>query len=114
MPLRRACQSAALVLLLAAPAAAQDEDDISARLEACSAGIDPEAVGARADAFAATRGYEARVAELCAAGDRDGAAAFAAEVEADFYARDADAARMRACLIEALGRADFGAHVCDE
>jgi hypothetical protein len=103
------------LLLLAAPALAQDPAAIEARMNACLAGVDLDAIGVRAEAFADARGYDARVAELCAAGDRDGAAAFAAKVEADFYARDADAARMRGCVAEALGHDDFRAgHVCDE
>ena len=103
-----------MLLILAAPAAAQDRAGIEERMNACVAGIDVHAIGVRAEAFADARDYEARVAELCAAGDRDGAAAFAAEVEANFYAQDAEAAGMRACLVEVLGRADLGAdHVCD-
>jgi hypothetical protein len=102
------------LLLLATPAAAQDPG-IEERMNACLAGIDVDAIGVRAEAFAAARGYDARVAEFCGAGDRDGAAAFAAKVEADFYARDAEAARMRGCVAEALGHDDFDtAHVCDE
>jgi hypothetical protein len=102
------------LLLLAAPAAAQDPG-IDERLNACMAGLDPDAIGVRAEAFADARGYDARVAELCGAGDRDGAAAFAAKIEADFYAQDAEAARMRGCVAEALGHDDFQArHVCDD
>jgi hypothetical protein len=102
------------LLLLAAPALAQDPGS-EERMNACLAGIDVDAIGVRAEAFAEARGYDARVAALCAAGDRDGAAAFAAKVEADFYARDADAARMRGCIADVLGHDDFQAgHVCDE
>jgi hypothetical protein len=103
----------ALSLLLAAPALAQD--DIEARFDACIGGIDVDAVGARAEAFAAARGYEARVAELCAAGDVAGATAFKKELEAAFYAGDPDAARMRACLADVLGEdALAGEGACEE
>lgn len=94
-------RAAILCWLLAIPAFAQD--DMEAQLEACFAGADLDAVGARADAFAAARDVEARVAALCAAGDAAGALAFVRDVEADFYAGDAEAARMRACLVDALG-----------
>lgn len=103
----------ALVLLLAGPALAQDE--MQARLEACLGAIDLDAVGARAEAFAAARDYEARVAGLCAAGDEAGARAFATEVEQAFYAQDPEATRMRACLVEALGEDAIATGVvCDD
>jgi hypothetical protein len=94
-----------LLALLAAPpaAVAQDPADLEARFDACAAGLDLDAIGSRAEAFTAERGYEARLAELCAAGDTAAAADFAAELEAEFYAQDPEAARMRACLVEILG-----------
>jgi hypothetical protein len=102
-------------LLLAAPALAQDPGaDIQARLDACLGAVDVDAIGARAEAFAAERGYEARVAELCAAGDDAGALAYARQVEDAFYAGDSDAARMRACLVEVLGEDAVAVEaVCD-
>ena len=94
----------ALCLLLATPALAQDPGaEIEARLDACLGGIDVDAVGARAEAFAAALDHEALVAALCAAGDDAGATVFTKEVEDAFYTGDPDAARMRACLVEALG-----------
>lgn len=96
----------ALLGLLATPVLAQSPaEDIGARLEACLGGLDLEVVGARAEAFAAAHDYEARVAGLCAAGDEDGATEFARGVEDAFYASDPDAARMRACMLDALGQA---------
>ena len=90
----------ALCLLLAAPAFAQDPGEAA---EACLADIDSEAVGVRAEAFMTARDAEARVDALCAAGDAAGAAALAEEVTEAFYAGDAEAARMRACIVAAFG-----------
>jgi hypothetical protein len=92
-----------LLLLLAAPALAQDPNALARELEACTAGVDLEAVGTRAGAYAAAEDYEARVAALCTAGDTAGAIALAREVQADFYAQDAEAAGIFACLSDVLG-----------
>jgi hypothetical protein len=106
---------AIVVLLLAGPAAAQDPSGIEARMNACMAGLDLDAIDLRAEAFAAGRDYEARIAELCAAGDHGAALAFAREVEAAFYAGDPEAARLRACIAEVAGEPEVTAEVlCDE
>lgn len=106
----------ALGLLLAAPALAQDAGaDIEARLDACLGAIDTDAIGARAAAFAAARGDEARVAALCAAGDEAGALAVVRAMEDAFYAQDPEAARFRGCLVEVLGEdAIATGTACDE
>lgn len=104
----------ALVLLaLAAPAAALAQD--VEKLEACIEGVDMEALGDRILAFTDTRGVEARVAGL-GAGDRDAAAAYAREVEAEFYAQDPETSALRACLEEAgyfAALERMAPHVCD-
>jgi len=92
-----------LCLCLAAPAMAQDVDPVIAQLEACIGDIDTDAIATRAEAFMAARDAEARVDALCAAGDAAGAVAFAEEVMEAFYAGDPEAARMRACIVEAFG-----------
>lgn len=99
----RACLTAGL-LLLAVPTFALAQAGAEEKLAACTAGLDVDAITARADAYAASRNYEAHIAELCAAGDSAGAAAFHKEVQAEVNAKDPDAARLMACLEEALGK----------
>lgn len=91
-------------LLLAAPAVAQQRtpEEIQAQVEACTAGVDVQAVTARAEAWAAKAGFEARVAELCES-DPEAAVAFAAETQDGFYGQDPEAATLRDCLEAALG-----------
>ena len=91
-------------LLLAAPAVAQQRtpEEIQAQVEACTAGVDVQAVTARAEAWAAEAGFEAKVAALCTT-DASAAVAFAEETQDAFYAQDAEAATLRACLETALG-----------
>jgi hypothetical protein len=104
------------LLLLAAPALAQDPAaEIEARMNACMAGLDVRAISARAEAWAAERDYEARVAALCESGDAAAAEAYADEVQAGFYAQDPEAARLFACLTDVLGpdALDPGA-VCEQ
>ena len=100
----RACLTAGLLLLIAVPAVAQTSAGAEQKLAACTAGLDVDAITARADAHAASRNYEARIAEFCAAGDSAGAAAFHREVQAEGNAQDPDAARLMACFEEALGK----------
>ena len=102
----------ALLLVVGAQVFGQ-EADLEAQLEACVSGVDLEAIGRRAAAFAEAKGYDARVSVLCGAGDLEGAAAFAAEVEDEFYAQDAEAARVRACMTALIGEEDPGSP-CDE
>ena len=105
-----------LALLLAAPAFAQEQGDIEARMNSCMAGIDMDALSRRAEGFAAAHDYQARVDELCAAGDNEGAFAFADGVEKAFYASDAEGAKMKACLNDILG-SDISAtpdDICDQ
>jgi hypothetical protein len=91
-------------LLLAAPALAQDPAaDLEAEVNACIEGLDVGAITGRAEAWAAERDYEARVAALCAAGDQPAADALAVEIQDSFYAQDPEAAGLRACLAAALG-----------
>ena len=106
----------ALCLLLAAPAQAQDPgEEMQARLDACLGGIDLDAIATRSEAFASARGYEARVAAFCAAGDEAGATAYARELQDEFYAQDADTTRMRDCFVEVFGEQAVAVEaVCDE
>jgi hypothetical protein len=104
------------LLLLAAPALAQDPAaDMEARMNACMAGLDIQAISARAEAWAAERDYEARVAALCESGDTEAAEAYADEVQSSFYAQDPEADRLFACLTDVLGAEalDPGA-VCEQ
>ena len=97
-------QAAVLCLLLAGPALAQDAaEDIATRMEACMAGVDLDALAARAEAFSDAQDYQARLDALCAAGDPEGAAAYAAGAEESFYAADPDAATLHACLTDIVG-----------
>ena len=92
-------------LLLAAPALAQQRsaEDIQAQVQACTEGVDVAAVTARAEAWAQAADYEAKIAALCEAGQGDAAVALAEETQAGFYAQDAEAQSLRACLEAALG-----------
>lgn len=103
---------AASLLLLAGPALAQDPAATEERMAACAAGLDVDAISARGEVFAADHDYQAKLDALCAAGDRQGALAFVNGLERDFYASDAEAAKMHACLKEILGD-DLGATVDD-
>jgi hypothetical protein len=101
-----------LLVLLATPGLAQ-EGGLEAQLEACVAGMDMEAIGERAEAFAEARDYDARIAALCAAGDHAGADAYATETAAAFYAGDAEAGRARDCMADLLGEDFDRTTACD-
>ena len=105
---------ALLLAFLAAPAAAQDIPPEIQALQECLAGVDTEAIGARAEAFTAEHDYEARIAALCEAGDLDAAAALEDEMQAEFIAEDPEAERMMACFTEAFGEDYEEADPCDE
>lgn len=109
--------AAALVLAVPAVAAAQQRsaEEIQAEIQACTEGVDVPAVTARAEAWARDAGYEAKVAEMCEAGDGEAAVAFAEETQAAFYAQDAEADTLRACIEGVLGdEALSPGDVCEE
>jgi len=81
---------------------------------ACFADLPPQEFAGRFEAYAESRGFDARMAELCAGGDEAGAAALAAEVEAGFLAADPAAAGVRRCLAGLTAAAETGAgSICD-
>jgi streptogramin lyase len=103
-----------LLLVLAAPAAAQQQvPPAMAGIAACAQGVDIEAITGRMEAFAQERGIEARVAELCAAGDRDGALAYADATKAELGATDPEAGAMLACLEDVMTTIGVEPHPCD-
>jgi hypothetical protein len=101
---------------LAAPAAAQGVSmEALQHLEACLAGLDPDSVAARAEAYAAERGYEDRIGALCAAGDRNGAAALEEAFMGDYFAADPEGERMMTCIWGSFANAGTETiHPCDQ
>jgi hypothetical protein len=103
IPMRAVLAFLALAVPVDAGAQQRSAEEIQAQIEACTEGVDVAAVTARAEKWAADAGYEAKVAALCAADDGDGAAAYAEETQAAFYAQDAEAEKLRACMAGVLG-----------
>lgn len=102
---------AALLLLLAGPALpalAEEPAGTEARMAACAAGLDVDAITARSEAFAAAHDYQQKLDAFCAAGDNEGAYAFTTDLEKAYYASDPEAAKLNACLKDILG-GDIGA-----
>lgn len=82
---------------------------------ACFAALSPDEFAGRFEAYADSRGFDARMRQLCHTGDQSGAEALAAEVEASFLAADPAAAAVRRCLAD-LTAADDGTgkgDICD-
>ena len=67
------------------------------------AGVDLDALAARAEAFSDAQDYQARLDALCAAGDPEAAAAYAAGAEEVLLRRRPDAAKLHACLTDIVG-----------
>jgi hypothetical protein len=118
---RRPPISALLAALAAGAVTAQTAEDV----EQCVRDLDTDRLEAHYDALAAERDIEATVAALCAAGDRDAAAAHWLSFEDALYDVP-DGARARECaaIFAALARSQLTAigieldpaeddHVCD-